>query len=186
MTTTLTVVRHGETTWSANGKHTGLTDIPLTDAGRAEAEELASRLGDRKFALVLTSPLGRARDTATLAGFPDAEADADLVEWDYGDVEGRTTVDMQDVWPGWGLWRDGPPGGETIVDVAARATRVVERVRAGDGDVLAFAHGHYLRVLAAVWVGAQPGFGAHLILEPATLSVLGEDRGTPTINLWNG
>ncbi|MEO7556439.1 MAG: histidine phosphatase family protein [Acidimicrobiales bacterium] len=186
MTTTLTVVRHGETTWSANGKHTGLTDLPLTDAGRAEAAELTARLRNTSFALVLTSPLGRARDTATLAGFPDAEAEPDLVEWDYGDVEGRTTVDMQVEWPGWGLWRDGPPGGETILDVAARATRVVARVRAVDGDVLVFAHGHFLRVLAAVWVGVDPGLGAHLILDPATLSILSEDRGTPTINVWNG
>ena len=148
----LTVVRHGETQWSLAGRHTGCrTDLPLTDAGRAAAAALAPRLAGTTFALVLTSPLQRARTTAALAGFPDAIVDADLAEWDYGDDEGLTRAEILERSPGWSLWRDGCPGGESPDAVAARLDRVVARVRAVEGDAIAFAHGHSLRSLAARW-----------------------------------
>ena len=153
----LTVVRHGETEWSRDGKHTGRTDIPLTDAGRAVAAKLAQALGDRTYALVLTSPMARARDTAAIAGFPDAVVDDDLREWDYGDYEGCTTSEIRRSDDAdWLLWDDGVPNGETLADVSARADRVIARVRAIDGDVLAFAHGHLLRVLAVPLARRRP------------------------------
>jgi broad specificity phosphatase PhoE len=182
----LTVVRHGETEWSRDGKHTGRTDIPLTDSGRAVAGKLAQALGGQTFALVLTSPLARARDTAALAGFPEAIVDQDLHEWDYGDYEGRTTEEIRETLQhAWFLWDDGVSKGESLVDVAGRADRVIGRVRAVDGDVLAFAHGHFLRVLASRWLDLDPGFGRHLVLSPATLSVLGWERHAPAIEAWN-
>jgi broad specificity phosphatase PhoE len=182
----LTVVRHGETEWSRDGKHTGRTDIPLTDSGRAVAGKLAQALGGQTFALVLTSPLARARDTAALAGFPEAIVDQDLHEWDYGDYEGRTTEEIRETLQhAWFLWDDGVSKGESPVDVAGRADRVIGRVRAVDGDVLAFAHGHFLRVLASRWLDLDPGFGRHLVLSPATLSVLGWERHAPAIEAWN-
>jgi broad specificity phosphatase PhoE len=182
----LTVVRHGETEWSRDGKHTGRTDIPLTDSGRAVAGKLAQALGGQTFALVLTSPLARARDTAALAGFPEAIVDQDLHEWDYGDYEGRTTEEIRETLQhAWFLWDDGVSNGESLVDVAGRADRVIGRVRAVDGDVLAFAHGHFLRVLASRWLDLDPGFGRHLVLSPATLSVLGWERHAPAIEAWN-
>jgi probable phosphoglycerate mutase len=182
---TITLVRHGETEWSRTGRHTGRTDVPLDAGGRAAATELAERLRGRAFALVLTSPLRRARDTAALAGFADAVVDDDLAEWDYGEYEGRTTVDIHTTRPGWHLFLDGVPGGETIDAVAARAARVIERSRAIDGDVLLFAHGHLLRVLAACWTGTDPAYAARLLLDAATISELVEDRGTPAIRTWN-
>jgi probable phosphoglycerate mutase len=182
---TLTVVRHGETEWSQNGRHTGRTDIPLTDIGRREASALAEGLRGERFALVLTSPLSRARDTSALAGFADAEVDDDLHEWDYGDYEGRTTPDIQTERPGWFLFNDGVPNGETIDDVAARADRVIARARAAGGNAIAFAHGHFLRVLAARWLEAPPDFARHLLLQPATLSVLGWERAVPALETWN-
>jgi probable phosphoglycerate mutase len=183
---TVTVVRHGETEWSLDGRHTGTTDVPLTDKGRERAKELGTVLVGREFELVLTSPLARARDTAALAGFPDAGLDDDLREWDYGDYEGRTTADIREGRPGWFLWDDGVPNGEPTDDVAARADRVIARARAVDGDVLVFAHGHVLRILAARWLELEPGFGRHLILSPATLSVLGYERDVPALERWNG
>lgn len=181
----LIAVRHGETEWSLAGRHTGRTDVPLTDVGRARAEQLGDALRGQAFALVLTSPLSRARDTAALAGFPDAIVDDDLREWDYGDYEGRTTLDIREERPGWFLWDDGVPSGESIADIATRADRVIERARAIDGDVLVFAHGHILRVLAARWLDQDPGFGRHLVLSPATLSILGHEREAPALETWN-
>jgi probable phosphoglycerate mutase len=182
---TLTLVRHGETEWSRTGRHTGRTDLPLTADGREAATALGDRLRGRAFALVLTSPLRRARDTAALAGFADAVVDDDLAEWDYGDYEGRTTVDIHETRPGWRLFLDGVPNGETIQAVTARAERVIERARAADGDVLAFGHGHLLRVLAARWIEADASFAARLLLDPATLSELTVDRGTSAVLAWN-
>lgn len=182
----LTLVRHGETEWSRNGRHTGRTDIPLTDAGRATAARLAHVLAGRRYAAVLTSPLARARDTAAIAGFADAAVDDDLREWDYGDYEGRTTPDIREHdRPAWFLWDDGVPNGETVDEVGTRADRVIARARAIDGDVLVFAHGHFLRVLASRWLGREPGFGRHLVLSPATLSVLAWERDWPAIEAWN-
>jgi probable phosphoglycerate mutase len=150
------------------------------------AARLAHVLSGQKFALVLTSPLARARDTAALAGFPDAEVDECLREWDYGDYEGRTTAEIRETGdPDWFLWDDGVPNGETLDEVAARADRVVARVRAIDGDALVFAHGHFLRVLASRWLDREPGFGRHLVLSPATLSILGLERHVPAIEAWN-
>jgi probable phosphoglycerate mutase len=182
----LTLVRHGETEWSRDGKHTGRTDIPLTDEGRVVAGKLAQVLRSQQFALVLTSPLARARDTAAIAGFPDAVVDEDLREWDYGDYEGRTTPEIRETdEPNWFLWDDGVPNGESLDEVAARADRVVARVQAVDGDVLVFAHGHFLRVLAARWLDCRPGFGRHLVLSPATVSILGWERNVPAVEAWN-
>jgi probable phosphoglycerate mutase len=181
----LFTVRHGQTEWSLAGRHTGRTDMPLIAAGRIGAEQLASALRDHAFALVLTSPLSRARDTAALAGFPDAIVDADLREWDYGDYEGRTTVDIQREQPNWILWDDGVPNGESLDEVAARGDRVIARVRAVEGDTLAFAHGHVLRILAARWIDHEPGFGRHLMLSPATVSVLASEHDSPALESWN-
>lgn len=182
---TLTLVRHGETEWSRSGQHTGTTDIPLTDRGRELAVSLESALKGRTFALVLTSPLSRARDTAAIAGFADAVVDENLREWDYGGYEGLTTPQIRETRPGWFLWDDGVPGGETMQDVAMRVDRVIARVRAVEGDSLVFAHGHLLRILSARWLDEPPGFGRHLILSPATLSVLGWEREAPAIEVWN-
>jgi probable phosphoglycerate mutase len=185
MASRLFAVRHGETEWSRAGRHTGRTDIPLTAEGRTTAEQLAPALRDRSFALVLTSPLSRARDTAARVGFPDAIVDADLREWDYGDYEGLTTVDIRHERPDWFLWDDGVPNGETIDEVAARCDRVVERVRAVEGDTLAFAHGHVLRILAARWIDREPGFGRHLMLSPTTVSILASEHDCPALESWN-
>src|SRR3954454_8828670 len=179
MPTQLFTVRHGETEWSRTGQHTGRTDIPLTAAGRTAAEQLAPQLRGHASSLVLTSPLSRARDTAALAGYPDAVVDPDLEEWDYGDYEGRTTVDILAERPDWFLWDDGVPNGETIAEVAIRCDRVIARVRIADGDVLVFAHGHVLRILAARWIGQAPGLGRHLMLSPATISILASEHGVP-------
>lgn len=182
----LWVVRHGETAWSASGRHTSRTEEPLTADGEAQARALARPLRDHAFVAVLTSPRERARETCRLAGFGGrAVVDADLAEWDYGSDEGRTTAEIQQDHPGWSIWTDGPAGGETIDEVAARADRVIERVRSGSGDVLAFAHGHLLRILAARWVGLAPADGRRLLLEPATISILGWERETPVIERWN-
>lgn len=178
-------MRHGETEWSLSGRHTGRTDVPLTDPGRERATKVGSALTGRTFALVLTSPLSRARDTAALAGFSDAMVDHDLREWDYGDYEGRTTPDIREERPGWFLWDDSVPNGETIDDVAARADRVIQRARAADGDALVFAHGHILRVIASRWLEQPPGFGRHLVLSPATLSILAYEREVPALETWN-
>ena len=180
------VIRHGETEWSRTGRHTGRTDIPLTDDGRRQAKLLGKRLAGHEFALVLCSPLSRARETCELAGFGDrAELTDDLLEWDYGDYEGRRTDDIRKERPGWTLWIDGCPHGERIEDVAARAERVIDQAQNARGDVAVFAHGHVLRVLAARWAGLLPTAGAALLLSPATYSVLGWERDTPVLARWN-
>jgi probable phosphoglycerate mutase len=181
----ITLVRHGETEWSRSGRHTGRTDVPLTDAGRRQAEQVGARLAHRPFSLVLTSPLSRAADTCRLAGVGDAERCEDLREWDYGAYEGRTTDDIRGERPDWLLWRNGCPGGEQPVDVGRRADRVIALLRQAAGDVIVFAHGHILRVLAARWVGLAPAEGSRLALDPATISMLGYEREMSVICLWN-
>lgn len=180
------LVRHGETEWSRSGRHTGRTDVPLTDLGRHQAELLGRRLRGRSFALVLTSPLGRARETCRLAGLGEGGLLRDeLREWDYGEYEGITTPEIRSRRPDWFLWRDGCPGGETAAEVGARADRVVAELRAAGGDCAVFGHGHMLRVLAARWLGLPPGEGRLLGLSTAALSVLGYERETPVLWLWN-
>lgn len=180
------LVRHGETEWSRTGRHTGRTDIPLTERGRREAQAVGAALRDRQFALVLTSPLERAAETCRLAGFGDRAVQRDeLMEWDYGAYEGRKTVDIRQECPGWTLWRDGVPDGEKAAQVGARVDRMIAELRAVDGDALIFAHGHVLRVLAARWLGLEPEAGRLLALDPATISTLGYERETPVIRLWN-
>jgi probable phosphoglycerate mutase len=182
----LWLVRHGETEWARLGRHTGHTDIALTEAGRAQASVLAPRLAGVAFAAVLSSPLARASDTARLSGFGDRLAlDPDLREWDYGDDEGRTTLEIRGERPGWSIWRNGVRGGEAIEAVAARADRVIARARALDGDTLVFAHGHMGRILGARWVGLPPSAGARFALATATISILGWERETPVISRWN-
>ena len=180
------LVRHGETEWARLGRHTGRTDIPLTDLGRDQARALGTRLAGHPFSLVLTSPLSRAAETTALAGFGDvAIRDPDLQEWDYGEFEGRLTADIQESYPGWSIW-DGPwPGGETIADVATRADRVLARLADVDGDALIVAHGHLLRVLAARWLELPPASGGLFALSTATVSILGHERETPVIERWN-
>jgi broad specificity phosphatase PhoE len=182
----LWLVRHGETDWSASGRHTGATDIPLSEAGRAAARALGAALATHAFATVLSSPLSRARETCILAGFGDQmQLVADLREWDYGEFDGLTTAEIRTIRPGWGLWADGCPGGESAPAVGARADRVIELVGTSDGDVLAFAHGHLLRVLAARWIGLPAADGALLALGTASLSVLGWEREQPIVRRWN-
>jgi probable phosphoglycerate mutase len=179
------LVRHGETEWSLSGRHTGRTDLPLTEGGREAARGLEPRLRDRELALVLTSPMSRARETARLAGFEHAEPIDDLREWDYGDYEGLTTEEIHERDPGWSIWRDGCPGGESPEQIAARADRALERARAAGGDALLFAHGHILRVLTARWLGHSPAEGMHFALDTATLSLLGYEHEIPAIWAWN-
>lgn len=180
------LVRHGETEWSVTGQHTGRTDIPLTEEGRRQAKRLGARLARERFALVLVSPLSRAQETARLAGFGDvAEVEPDLVEWDYGDYDSLTAADIRRERPGWTPWWGGFPGGETLEDLAVRADRVLARVRAVDGDVALFAHGHILRIIAARWLEQPAIDGARYYLATATLSVLGWERETSVIDRWN-
>jgi probable phosphoglycerate mutase len=182
------LARHGETAWSLSGQHTGLTDLPLTANGERQAVALAPRLHGIPFAGVFTSPLQRAVRTSALAGFATrAVVDADLVEWNYGAYEGKRTADIQAARPGWNLFRDGCPGGESAADASARADRVIARVRAIAGNVLLFSSGHILRVLAARWTGLAPTEGRVLVLSTATLSVLGyeHDLSEPVIRRWN-
>jgi probable phosphoglycerate mutase len=182
----IVLVRHGETEWSRAGKHTGRTDVPLTEQGKREAAAIRVVLGERGFGVVLTSPLGRAEETCRLAGYGDqAIRSPDLMEWDYGAYEGVTTAEIRKKRPGWTLWHDGVPDGETAADVAVRADRALARLLARPGDVLIFAHGHFLRVLAARWLGLQPSEGRLFALDPATISVLGHEREAPVIRLWN-
>jgi broad specificity phosphatase PhoE len=178
------VVRHGETEWSATGRHTSRTDLPLTDEGRRRAAGLASALGG-PFALVLCSPLLRARETAEIAGFADVDIDDDLREWDYGEYEGLTTPEIREQNPDWILWRDGCPGGESPDQVAMRADRALARLADADGDGLAFAHGHILRVLASRWISLDASGGARLALSAGAISVLGYERETRVIEQWN-
>jgi len=180
------LVRHGETEWSRDGRHTGRTDIPLTERGRRQAEAVGAALRTQEFALVVTSPLQRAAETCQLAGYEDvAEARDELMEWDYGAYEGRTTADIRKERPGWTLWRDGVPNGETGADVGVRVDRVIAELRVLDGEALVFAHGHVLRVLAARWLGLEPAAGALFALDPATLSTLGYERETAVVRSWN-
>ena len=181
------LARHGETAWTITGQHTGLTDLPLTERGEEMARRLGERLNGRTFAHVLTSPLRRAVRTCELAGFGAiAEIDRDLVEWDYGEYEGRLSVDILAERPDWRLFRDGCPGGESPQQVADRADRVVRRLRRVTGDVLLFSSGHFLRVLAARWIGAEPIMAGALMLSTASLSMLTHERpNRPAIRLWN-
>lgn len=180
------LVRHGETEWSATGRHTGLTDLPLTERGREAARDVAPVLHEHDFAAVFTSPLRRARETCDLAGLSgSAQVVDDLHEWEYGDYEGLTTAQIRESRPGWTVWRDGCPGGESAADVGVRADRVVTLVRDVDGDVAVFAHGHFLRVLGARWCGLEPAAGAVLALDTATISRLGWEREQPVIRTWN-
>ena len=180
--------RHGETAWTISGQHTGLTDLPLTQRGEENARRLGERFKGLSFAGVFTSPLQRAHRTCELAGFrASVEVDPDLVEWDYGRYEGLTTADIHKERPDWELFRDGCPGGESLTAVSARADRVIGRLRAVPGDVLLFSSGHFLRVLAARWLGVGAGLGRHLFLGTAALSVLGYEHNTsePVVRLWN-
>jgi probable phosphoglycerate mutase len=180
------LVRHGETEWSLTGQHTGTTDLPLTDHGIKVARHLQPALAGEDFTLVLTSPLLRARRTCDLAGLGEyAKVDQDLMEWDYGEYEGLTPKQIHSRAPGWLLFRDGCPGGESPEDVAARVDRVIAKVRAVSGHVALFAHGHIFRVLAARWLGLPAAAGAHFLLDTATLSVLSYYRGIPAVRLWN-
>ncbi len=185
MTAELWIVRHGPTEWSRNGRHTSVTDLPLLPDAEDDARALAPRLAGLDPALVLTSPRLRARRTAELAGFGDADVDEDLVEWGYGDYEGLTTPQIREQVPGWSVWTDPCPGGESPDEVAARLDRVVERARGADGTTLAFAHGHSLRALAARWLGLPVGDGRLFRLDTATISVLGYERETPVLLRWN-
>ncbi len=182
------LVRHGETAWSLTGQHTGLSDLPLTERGERAARALAPRLREPRFTLVLTSPLQRAARTCALAGFAEeARADADLCEWNYGAYEGRRTAEIRAQRPGWELFRDGCPGGESAADVALRADRVIARARAAGGNVLLFSSGHLLRVLTARWLGLPADAGRLLLLGTASLSALGYEHNAhePVVRLWN-
>jgi broad specificity phosphatase PhoE len=180
------LVRHGETEWSATGRHTGRTDVPLTDEGRRQAEALGTCLKEWRFALVMTSPLRRAVDTCRLAGLGGgARVRDELVEWDYGEYEGRTTPQIRAERRGWTLWLHGVPGGESAEQVGARADGVLTDARQAGGDVVLFSHGHFLRVLAARWIDLPPDRGRSLALATATVSVLGYERETPVILRWN-
>src|SRR5271157_904349 len=182
------LARHGETAWTLSGQHTGLTDLPLTPAGERNARQLEQRLKGLRFAAVFTSPLQRASRTCELAGFGSvAKVDPDLVEWNYGLYEGRLSAEILAERPDWQLFRDGCPGGESPAQIGARADRVVERIRTLQADVLLFSSGHFLRVLAARWLGLDPAGGRYLLLSTASLSVLGYERdlSQPVIRLWN-
>jgi len=180
------LVRHGQTEWSLDGRHTGGTDIPLTEEGRREAEAAGRRLEERSFALVLSSPLKRALDTCRLAGLGDAvQTRDDLREWDYGDYEGKTSAQICEERPDWYLFRDGCPGGETAEQVGERVDRVIAEARAADGDVALFGHGHCLRVLGARWVGLPAEAGGQLALSTATVGLLGYEHERPVLWLWN-
>lgn len=182
------LARHGETAWSLSGQHTGLTDLPLTRRGECNARRLGEQLKGTEFARVFTSPLERARKTCELAGFgPRAEVDTDLVEWNYGEYEGLRTVDICAKRPGWQMFRDGFPGGESFEEIGARADRVVQRVRSIDGEVLLFSSGHFLRVLAARWLALNPQDARYFLLSTASLSTLTYEHNPsePAIGLWN-
>ena len=180
------LIRHGETEWSRDGKHTGVTDVSLTDHGRQTARSLEPVLAREQFVLVMTSPLQRARGTCELAGLAkDSRVEPDLMEWNYGEYEGLTTKQIQSARPGWSVFHHGCPGGESPEQVAVRADHVLAKVRAIDGNVALFAHGHILRIIAARWVNQPPSFGEHLLLDTATLSVLGYYYDTPALKAWN-
>ncbi|MFP5318761.1 MAG: histidine phosphatase family protein [Acidimicrobiia bacterium] len=184
------LVRHGETEWTLSGQHTGRTDIPLTDNGRAQARRLCKELASRDLALVLSSPSSRALETARLAGLGDqVQTTEDLMEWDYGEYEGVTTAEIRSKKTKWSLWIDGAPGGESPADVGARVDEVIREVRdvldEAESDVALFAHGHVLRVLTARWLGLTPADGRLFALDPATFSLLGYERENPVVRRWN-
>lgn len=182
----IVLVRHGSTVWSDTGRHTGATDVALTEQGRAQADRLAPVLARRRFAMVLASPRSRARETATRAGFGErVEPCADLAEWDYGEYEGLTTPEIRRRAPGWTVWTQPCPGGETAAQVGARADAALDRARTAGGDVLLVAHGHLLRVLGARWVGLSPVDGRVFRLDPATVSELGHEHEVPVVAVWN-
>lgn len=184
----LWLVRHAETEWSASGRHTSRTEVSLTDAGREAARALRTVLARERFALVLVSPRARARETAELAGFPDADEDENLAEWDYGELEGLTTAEIRargGELSNWTIWTGPVPGGETIEQVAARASAVLARVELAQGDVLCFGHGHMSRVLTAVALELSPGAGRHLALDPGTINVIGHEHEWRALRLWN-
>jgi len=180
------LIRHGETEWSLSGQHTGITDIPLTENGRNVAKQLEPILAKENFTMILTSPLERARKTCELAGLgAHAEIDRDLMEWNYGEYEGLTPKQIDAQAPGWMIFTDGCPGGESPAQVSARADRLVARVRSVEGDVALFAHGHIFRVFAARWLGLPVTAGCHFLLDTATLSILSYYRNLPAIRRWN-
>lgn len=180
------LVRHGETQWSLSGQHTGASDIPLTENGRMAARLLKPVLSGESFTLVFTSPLKRARETCELAGLgAQAIVEPELVEWNYGNYEGITTAQIRATRPGWSLFRDGCPGGETPDEIAARADRVLAKVRAAEGNVALFAHGHIFRVIAARWIDLPASYGEHFLLDTATLNVLGYYGDSPALKIWN-
>lgn len=180
------LIRHGETEWSRSGRHTGLTDLTLTEPGRRAAKALAPTLAGESFALVLTSPLRRARETCELAGLGDrAHVDPDLLEWNYGEYEGLTAAEIREREPAWLLFTDGAPGGEHPDDIGRRVDRVIGRARAAPGNVAMFAHGHVLRVLAARWLGWPVAAGRHFILDTGTINILSAYRESPAIECWN-
>jgi probable phosphoglycerate mutase len=182
----IVLVRHGETEWSLSGRHTSRTDLPLLPVGRERAAALGPLLDGWEFALVLRSPLRRARETCELAGFGDrAEVCEDLREWDYGEYEGLTTPEIREQRVDWNLWRDGCPGGEHPAEIGARADRVIERMHGAGGDVLAFAHGHIFRVLTARWLRMEVAAGARFALRAGAICALGFERETEVIQLWN-
>lgn len=186
MAAQLWLIRHGETEWSLSGAHTGRTDLPLTKRGEERAAAVGQFLKSRQFALVLTSPLARARETSRIAGYGEvARIDPDLKEWDYGEYEGRTTDEIRKGRPDWSLWRDGVPGGETIEQVADRARRVIARAQRAPGDVALFAHGHILRILTACWLDLPPDAARLFALSTATVSTLGYEHETRVITSWN-
>ena len=180
------LIRHGETEWTLSGQHTGVTDIPLTERGRAAARDLAPLASRANFALVLTSPLHRARETCALAGLgAQAHLDPNLLEWNYGEYEGLTPTEIHSRDPGWMLFTDGCPGGETPAQVGARVDQLIARIRSVEGDVALFGHGHLFRVFAARWLGLPPESGSHFLLDPGTVSVLSHYRGIPALKGWN-
>ncbi len=187
----LVLVRHGETAWSLAGRHTGTTDVALTERGEAQARALGRAFASRDLATVIVSPLARARRTAELAGLVPDAVDPDLVERRYGAMEGLTTAEICEVHPGWWVWSDDLPGGETLAELGARADRVLTRVRgvlddgAVTGDVLLVGHGHSLRTLTARWLGLEPAAGSMLVLDPASVSSLGSEHGRPAVTSWN-
>jgi broad specificity phosphatase PhoE len=184
----LWLVRHAETEWSASGRHTSRTEVSITEAGRKAARALAPLLARHRFALVLVSPRARAHETAELAGFADPEVDENLAEWDYGELEALTTAEIRargGEWSTWTIWTGDVPGGETIAQVAARASAVLARVDRAPGDVLCFGHGHMSRVLAAVALGLAPDAGRRFVLDPATMNVVGDEHECRALRMWN-
>ena len=178
------LVRHGETDWSRTGRHTGRSDVPLTEQGERQAQAVGQALRGRSFALVWSSPLQRARETARLAGF-EPELRDDLAEWDYGEYDGLTTPEIREQVPDWTIWRYGAPGGETVEQLSARADRVVAELARADGDVLVFSHGHFLRALTARWLELEAADGRLFALDSGTLSALGFEREQRVIRSWN-